>query len=89
MRRIQSFANATRRGLALIAFFLTLWGNFSYAVAVDEADSNDEKSIRKAAKQRLYAGGVDEEPLKVQDQLPAIKKEGDNEAAPSESNDAD
>lgn len=52
-------------------------------------DNPDESSIRKAARLRQYPGGVDEEPLKVQDPLPQIKKDGDNELAPPEPADAD
>jgi hypothetical protein len=42
-------------------------------------DSQDEAAVRKTARLRQYPGGVDEEPLKVQDPLPLIKKDGDNE----------
>lgn len=56
---------------------------------VSEVESSEEVSVRKIARTRAYPGGVDEESLKVQEQLPVIKKEGDNEAEPPESADAD
>lgn len=59
------------------------------AVVHAQGDDADESSIRKAARLRQYPGGVDEEPLKVQDPLPQIKKDGDNEMSAPEPADAD
>lgn len=46
-----------------------------------DSDSQDETNVRRIARERQYLGGEDEESLKVQEQLPDIKKEGSNEAA--------
>lgn len=54
-----------------------------------DSENQDESSIRKTARLRQYPGGADEEPLKVQEQLPTIKKDGDNEVAAPEPIDAD
>lgn len=67
---------------------LVVLGSAGMAYAQSD-DNQDESSIRKTARLRQYAGGVDEEPLKVQDPLPQIKKDGDNEMTAPEPADAD
>ena len=72
------FASALVLGLSLIT-------GLSMAYA-DEADSRnvasvkEEAAIKKIARSRSYVGGVDEEPLRVQSQLPTVVKDGQNEA---------
>jgi hypothetical protein len=41
-----------------------------------EQKTDEEKRLIERARQRKYLGGSDEEPLKVQDQLPTITRRG-------------
>ena len=86
--RVQNFVIIA---LALATFSAVLGLSLRSFAAKDEmeVESSEEVSVRKVARGRLYAGGADEESLKVQEQLPTIKKEGDNEAEPPEPADAD
>lgn len=73
--------------LVLIVFFQVI--SVQAQSRDPDAESQDENAIRRIARERLYAGGADEESLKVQEQLPVIKKAGDNEAEAPHSGDAD
>lgn len=70
-------------------FLLITWNLSAQAARDDDNSTQDENAVRRVARQRLYPGGIDVEALKVQEQLPVIKKDGDNEASPPEPADAD
>ena len=72
----------------MIALGLTLVPAAVFA-APGDADLQEEATIKKIARAKSYPGGVDEEPLKVQNQLPVIKKDGQNEAEAPEPVDAE
>ena len=69
-----------------MAFF-----GFSAASFAQSGDAGvrEEAAIKKIARSKSYPGGVDEEPLKVQAQLPTVVKDGQNEAEAPEPVDAD
>lgn len=54
--------------LMFLMTFATAW-----MVQAADVHSEDEAVIRNKARKRLYAGGSDVEPLKVQAQLPILK----------------
>lgn len=66
-----------------------VFGALGAVAAPGDADIQEEATIKKIARSKSYPGGVDEEPLKVQSQLPVVKKDGQNEAEAPEPVDAD
>lgn len=66
--------------MEIITWILMLMGPSS-AWAADRSDFRpmDEVTVRNVARKRLYPGGNDEEPLKVQAQLPLLKSKSDVE----------
>lgn len=76
----------------LIAISILLLSQLVFAQAplLSTGLSSEDLAVRDRARRKLYAGGMDEEPLKVQAQLPVLKSKfetEDDEPAPLEDSD--
>lgn len=76
-----------------IALVLLFGCHFSFAADAPQAHAlmtPEEQEIHTRAQKRLYPGGRDEDPLKVQSQLPQVtRKMGPATEAPAEDEPAD
>ena len=71
-------------------FALVLGLSWVSAFAADDSTllSNEEKLIHQKARARAYVGGIDEEPLKVQAQLPSPTRKMQPAQEPVEATDS-
>jgi hypothetical protein len=63
--------------LCIVIFAVTAWAESS-SERVNPLLTSQEQEIHLRAKKRLYPGGIDEEPLKVQTQLVAPIKRAES-----------
>ncbi len=72
------------RTIVLLAIIFVL-GTLARADDSPARTSDDEKEIQLKARKRIYPGGRDEEPLKVQTQLPqSVRKLNETDETASE-----
>lgn len=63
---------------------------FAQAPLLTSGLTSEDLAVRDRARRKMFAGGIDEEPLKVQAQLPVLKSKfetEDDEPAPLEDSD--
>jgi hypothetical protein len=91
--KLFSFFWLTVFSTSALLIFSNLFSNYGWAADSDQTHAlmtTEEQEIHERAKKRIYPGGRDEEPLKVQAQLQlANRKMGPATEAPPEDTAAD
>lgn len=78
------------KNLFAILILLSSQVIFAQAPILTSGLSSEDLAVRDRARRKMFAGGIDEEPLKVQAQLPVLKSKfetEDDEPAPLEDSD--
>jgi hypothetical protein len=78
------------RWISSLSLLLLLIGSFPALAADNSATalSEEETLIRQKVRTHAYPGGIDEEPLKVQEQLPIVGRKMQPAQEPVEAEDA-